>query len=77
VRYETPDGGEGTGLDHGHFEVTEVEGVDGINGKQFDVSHEWTDPVKTVRIAFTPAPGSRPYVTGGVLVELMATPEHH
>jgi len=76
VRYETPDGGEGTGLDHGHFEVTEVEGVDGINGKQFDVSHEWTDPVKTVRIAFTPAPGSRPYVTGGVLVEKKLAKAH-
>lgn len=67
VRYETPDGGEATGLDSGHFEISEVEGMDGINGQMFQVSHPYTDPVKTVRVSFASRGAS--YVNGGILVE--------
>lgn len=68
VRYDTPEGQVPVGLDDGHFEITEVEGVDGINGNLFPISHSWKDPVKTIRIPMdiTELP---PYRIGGLLTE--------
>ena len=46
IRYDTPEGQQPIALSTGHFEVTEVVGVDGINGKVFPVTHPYSDPVK-------------------------------
>lgn len=75
VRYDTPDGGEATGIDSGHYEISEVEGIDGINGGLFEVSHPYSDPVKTIRISFAAKEGSA-YVKGGILVEKKVAKAH-
>ena len=46
IRYDTPEGQQPIALSTGHFEVSEVVGVDGINGKVFPVTHPYSDPVK-------------------------------
>ena len=40
----------------GTYEITEVEGVDGINDQLYPVTHSWKDPVKTVVCRRTSAP---------------------
>ena len=75
IRYDTPEGNLPVSVSDGSYEVTEVEGVDGINGMLFEVSHPWKDPVKTVRIPLSisalPA-----YVTGGLLTEKKMPKKH-
>eukprot|EP01034_Spumella_vulgaris_P037342 gene37342-46076_t len=72
IRYDTPEGSQPIALSTGHFEVTEVSGVDGLNGLTFPVSRGGNDPVKTVRIPFvssaTTSIGGK-YVSGGLLTE--------
>lgn len=73
VRYDTPEGQLPISLASGHFEVSEVAGIDGINGKAFPVTRNYSDPVKTVRIPF--ALGEQRYASGGLLTEKkMPTP---
>jgi ubiquitin-activating enzyme E1 len=68
IRYEHVEGQQPNIISSGHFEVTEVEGVDGINGVLYPVSHNHKDPAKTIRIPLDisalPA-----YVKGGLLTE--------
>jgi ubiquitin-activating enzyme E1 len=68
VRYETPEGQIPVGIDGGNYEVTEVEGVDGINDQLYPVTHSWKDPVKTIRVPKN-IQGLPKYVTGGLLTQ--------
>ena len=74
VRYDTPDGGEAIGIDTGFFEVSEVQGVDGINAGVYEVSHDsGKDPAKTLRVPFS---SSLPYLGGGILTEKKVPQAH-
>jgi len=67
VRYETPEGQTAGALDSGTFEISDVDGLEGINGVVVEVSHPYSDPVKTIRVTI---PGiSSTYVNGGLLTE--------
>ena len=68
IRYEHPEGQPPETFDSGTFEISEVIGMDGINGLVITGSHPGKDPVKTLRI---PLDGRTmpPYITGGLLVE--------
>ena len=68
IRYETPEGQQPVALSSGYFEVTEVVGVDGINGGIFPVSRDYKDPVKTVRVPYA-FPAALKYASGGLLTE--------
>jgi len=75
IRYDTPEGQIPVSLSDGDYEVSEVEGVDGINGKLYSVSHPWKDPVKTIRISLDIS--SKPaYVTGGILTQKKLPRKH-
>lgn len=67
VRYETPEGQQPVSLSSGYFEITEVVGVEGVNGV-FAVSRDYKDPVKTVRIPYA-FPAAHKYLFGGLLTE--------
>ena len=75
VRYETPEGQLPVSIDEGDYEISEVEGLDGINGKLYKVSHPWKDPVKTVRVSFN-TKNSPPYATGGILTQKKLPKKH-
>jgi hypothetical protein len=66
IRYETPEGQMPVALSTGFFEITEVKGVEGINGVSYSISHPYSDPVKTVRI---PISATGKYFSGGLLTE--------
>lgn len=68
VRYETPEGQQPVALSTGFFEISEVKGVEGINGIAYPVTHPYSDPVKTVRIPMTIS-NSSSYISGGLLTE--------
>ena len=70
VRYETPEGNQPVALSSGHFDIAEVTGdaIDDVNGKVYAVSHDYKDPVKTVRIPFAFRPDMK-YASGGILTE--------
>lgn len=68
IRYETPEGQQPVALSSGFYEVTEVDGVDPINGGIFAVSRDYKDPVKTVRVPYA-FPVSLKYKSGGLLTE--------
>jgi Ubiquitin-activating enzyme E1 four-helix bundle len=68
VRYDTPEGQQPAALSTGFFEISEVKGVDGINGVSYPITHPYSDPVKTVRIPFDIS-GKPRYVSGGLLTE--------
>lgn len=70
IRYETPEGNQPMALSTGHFEITEVMGevCESVNGKIYAVSHDYKDPVKTVRIPFAWKP-SMAYTSGGIITE--------
>ena len=75
VRYDTPEGELPVAIDGGDYEVTEVEGCDGINGLLFPTSHPWKDPVKTLRIPFNISSLPK-YSIGGTLTQ-KKLPRHH
>ena len=75
VRYDTPEGQIPVSIDGGDFEITEVTGVDGINGATYAVTREWRDPVKTIRVPLAAAKLA-PYVTGGLLTEKKTARKH-
>lgn len=68
IRYEHPEGQPPETFDNGTFEISEVIGMDGINGLVIAGSHPGKDPVKTIRIPLD-GRAMKPYVTGGLLVE--------
>jgi molybdopterin/thiamine biosynthesis adenylyltransferase len=68
IRYETPEGQQPVALSSGYYEVSEVEGVDPINGGVFPVSRDYKDPVKTVRVPYA-FPAALKYKSGGLLTE--------
>lgn len=68
VRYETPEGQQPVALISGYYEITEVDGVEPMNGGIFAVSREDKDPVKTVRVPYA-FPASLKYRSGGLLTE--------
>ena len=68
IRYDTPEGQQPAALSTGFFEVSEVKGVDGINGAYYPISHPYSDPVKTVRIPLDISKSAR-YASGGLLTE--------
>lgn len=55
-------------IDKGHYEITEVEGIQGINHRTFPVIVNYSDPIKTLRVAYSLAEGES-YVVGGLLTE--------
>jgi ubiquitin-activating enzyme E1 len=74
IRYESPEGQPAITISSGHFEITEVVGIDGINGSVYEVQHSDSDPVKTVRVPFAMKPGDQ-YEAGGIITEKkVATP---
>ncbi|KAJ1422617.1 hypothetical protein B484DRAFT_452286, partial [Ochromonadaceae sp. CCMP2298] len=68
IRYETPEGQQPVALNSGFFEITEVTGVDALNGAVLAVSRDYKDPVKTVRVPYA-FPASQKYLSGGLLTE--------
>ena len=68
IRYDTPEGQQPAALSTGFFEVSEVKGVEGINGISYPVSHPYSDPVKTIRIPMSMS-SSSVYLSGGLLTE--------
>ena len=68
IRYETPEGQQPVALSSGYFEVTEVVGVESMNGGVFSVSRDYKDPVKTVRVPYA-FPAAHKYYSGGLLTE--------
>ena len=68
IRYDTPEGQQPAALSTGFFEVSEVKGVEGINGISFPVSHPYSDPVKTIRVPMSMSSDSA-YISGGLLTE--------
>ncbi len=75
VRYETPEGQIPVGIDSGSYEVSEVEGVDGINDQLYTVTHSWKDPVKTVRVPINISSLPK-YRTGGILTQKKLPRKH-
>jgi len=75
VRYDTPEGQIPVSIDGGDFEISEVMGVDGINGHTYSVTREWRDPVKTIRVPLAAAQLA-PYMTGGLLTEKKTAKKH-
>ena len=75
LRYETPEGQIPVAIDEGDYEINEVEGVDGINGKLYSVQREWKDPVKTIRVPLSIG-SLPPYVTGGILTQKKMPKKH-
>lgn len=68
IRYETPEGQQAISISKGHYEVSEVQGIDGMNGSIFPVSRNYADPVKTVRAPYAFKNGNG-YQGGGLLTE--------
>jgi len=69
IRYETPEGQQAGSIERGSYEVNDVVGLDGVNGKVFQVTHAAGDPAKTVRITIPNAASLPPYQSGGILTE--------
>jgi ubiquitin-activating enzyme E1 len=78
VRYETPEGNLPMALAGGHYEITEVTGAacEDINSRVYAVSHDYKDPVKTVRIPYAWKPGMK-YAAGGILTEKKIPTKYH
>lgn len=68
IRYDTPEGQLPIALTSGYFEVTEVEGIEEINNRLYPITHEDSDPAKTIKIEFG-IPNGAKYVSGGLLTE--------
>jgi hypothetical protein len=68
IRYDTPEGQQPVALSSGYYEVSEVEGVEAMNGGVFAVSRDYKDPVKTVRVPYA-FPAALKYRSGGLLTE--------
>ena len=68
VRYETPEGQQAMAINGGAFEVSEVDGIEDLNGRIFPATRGAKDPVKTVRLAYAMKEGER-YSGGGLLTE--------
>jgi len=63
IRYDTPEGQLPVSLNHGYYEITEVNGINSINNNIYLISHEDKDPVKTIRIPYS-FPVSYKYLSG-------------
>jgi hypothetical protein len=68
VHYETPEGQPAIAINNGHFEISEVLGVNALNGQVCEVSRNYHDPVKTVRIRYAMRDCDM-YQGGGILTE--------
>ncbi len=68
IRYDHPSGTVPESISTGTFDVTEVVGVEGINGTVLSVIRHDEDPVKTVRVPWC-VPDASPYICGGLLTE--------
>eukprot|EP00599_Poterioochromonas_sp_BG-1_P001083 CAMPEP_0173153034 /NCGR_PEP_ID=MMETSP1105-20130129/12607_1 /TAXON_ID=2985 /ORGANISM="Ochromonas sp., Strain BG-1" /LENGTH=1169 /DNA_ID=CAMNT_0014068867 /DNA_START=356 /DNA_END=3865 /DNA_ORIENTATION=- len=75
IRYDTPEGQQGIAITTGFFEISEVEGIERINGQIFAIKRVEGDPVKTIRVAFSLAPEEQ-YIAGGVLTEKKTATPH-
>ena len=70
IRYEAPEGQQSISLSSGVFEVTEVNGIIGINENSYTISHPDKDPVKTIRIPIKVNKDlESKYISGGLLTE--------
>lgn len=69
IRYETPEGQPAVSISSGYFEITEVEGIAGINHGVYEVKRLDSDPVKSVRILSFPLTPNDSYVAGGLITE--------
>lgn len=65
--YDHPEGSIPEYVTDGNYEITEVKGMDGINGLVIQSSHPNTDPVKTIR--FNSSVSKKQYISGGILTE--------
>ncbi len=68
VRYETPEGQLPVSITKGFFEISEIEGIAGLNEQLFQVKTGDRDPVKSIRIPFS-LPAGEEYAAGGILTE--------
>ncbi|RYH21016.1 hypothetical protein EON65_21745 [archaeon] len=68
VRYEAPEGQLPVSISKGYFEVSEVQGIDGVNDSTFQVRAGERDPVKSLRITYKLAIDEK-YAGGGLLTE--------
>ena len=68
IRYETPEGQQAISVSKGNYEISEVIGVESLNGRVIQVTRNFSDPVKTVRVPLPVAVGEK-YVSGGLLTE--------
>ena len=71
LRYDHPAGQMPEGVSGGHFEITDVLGLESLNHAVYEVRKEPSDPVKTIRITVptTSILDSTPYLSGGLLTE--------
>lgn len=68
IRYDTPEGQQAISISKGSYEVSEVAGINGLNGAVLSVSRNYSDPVKTVRVPYT-FNSEDQYRGGGLLTE--------
>jgi ubiquitin-activating enzyme E1 len=67
ILYDHPEGAIPEYVSDGNYEITEVNGMDGLNGQVIQASHPYSDPVKTVR--FNSSTSFQQYISGGILTE--------
>eukprot|EP00595_Chromulina_sp_UTEXLB2642_P001396 CAMPEP_0196764110 /NCGR_PEP_ID=MMETSP1095-20130614/5364_1 /TAXON_ID=96789 ORGANISM="Chromulina nebulosa, Strain UTEXLB2642" /NCGR_SAMPLE_ID=MMETSP1095 /ASSEMBLY_ACC=CAM_ASM_000446 /LENGTH=1138 /DNA_ID=CAMNT_0042118757 /DNA_START=162 /DNA_END=3578 /DNA_ORIENTATION=- len=68
IRYESPEGQPANAIIDGCYEITEVGGIERLNGYVYDIKHPDSDPVKTIRVPFK-LESSETYLSGGLVTE--------
>ena len=68
IRYDHPEGQLPISLSDNHYEITEVVGIDGINGIVLEGKRLYSDPVMTLRFPLD-IPTDSEYMGGGLLTE--------
>jgi hypothetical protein len=70
IRYDHPAGQLPVALIGGNYDITDVRGINNINGKTYAASHRSSDPAKTLYVDnWNTAELSGEYVSGGLLTE--------
>jgi len=75
IRYDHPEGQLPISLSDNHYEITEVNGIDDINGLVLEGTRQHSDPVMTLRFPYD-IPAMSEYAVGGLLTE-KKLPKHY
>jgi len=68
IRYSHPDGALAVAMEEGHLEISEVEGLPGLNGAILATNHPWKDPALSIRASIDIS-GLGKYEKGGIITE--------